>query len=292
MVFHAGDGNVHPNIVFDPANLFETAQVKKAVKEIHAATLAHGGSISGEHGIGIEKRAAMADMFDSNALELFRKIKKELDGKNLANPDKVIPISTGRRQNAAPAYAQEIIEAAKRVRSATIAGLSTKLRRAPSISLAALDKIIDIDKVNYTVTAQAGASLKNIEKQLAAHGMYLPVPAAAGSIGGAFAAKTFLDFSDYIIGIDLVLPGGAFISLGGKHVKNSAGYDLIRLLHGSMGAYAIITALTVRTFAQPAPKQPKREFEIFKPSPLARRLKNAFDPQNVFNPFIFDGGTR
>ncbi|MDR1123646.1 MAG: FAD-binding oxidoreductase [Elusimicrobiota bacterium] len=297
MVFHAGDGNVHPNIVFDETNLFEAAQVKKAVKEIHMLTAQAGGSISGEHGIGIEKRAAMAFMFDEAALGLMRKIKAAFDPENLANPDKILPIATRGAPRAAPQYLCDIIERIKQNRAAgramIITGLGTKFktrgRDKAALSSAGLNQVLDIDKVNYTVTAQAGCALKDIAALLAERGMYLPVPAARGSIGGAFAAKTFADFADYITGIDFLLPDGVFISLGGKHVKNSAGYDLPRLLHGSMGAYAFITALTVRTFAAPAPKAAQRKFEFFRPCAQAALIKKVFDSDNLFNPFVFGG---
>ncbi|MDR0734567.1 MAG: FAD-binding oxidoreductase [Elusimicrobiota bacterium] len=297
LVFHAGDGNVHPNIVFDETNLFEAWQVKKAVKEIHALTAQAGGSISGEHGIGIEKRAAMALMFDEAALGLMRKIKTALDPKNLANPDKILPISTRSlaRRTGAPQYLFNIIEQIKLNRAAgrstIINGLGSKFKadRKIALSAAGLNQILDIDNANYTITAQAGCALKDIAAQLAEHNMYLPVPAARGSIGGAFSAKTFWNFADYITGLDFILSDGTFISLGGKHVKNSAGYDLIRLLHGGIGAYAFITALTVRTFAAPAPKTVQNKFEFFKPCASAALVKKVFDADNLFNPFLFGG---
>jgi glycolate oxidase FAD binding subunit len=225
-----------------------------------------------------------------------RKIKSAFDPGNLANPDKILPIATrGAARRAAPQYLRAVIELLKQNRAAgravSISGLGTKFKtdKKTTLSAAGLSQILDIDKLNYTVTAQAGCALKDVAAQLAERGMYLPVPAARGSIGGAFAAKTFTDFADYITGIDFLLPDGIFISLGGKHVKNSAGYDLPRLLHGSMGAYAFITALTIRIFAEPAQKITRNEFEFFKPSAQAALVKKIFDADNLFNPFIFGG---
>lgn len=297
MVFHAGDGNVHPNIVFDETNLFESSQAKKAVKDIHAITVKAGGSISGEHGVGIEKRAAMALMFVPAALGLFKKIKTAFDPANIANPDKIIPIATGATSKPAqpPMYVREIIKLIKRNYSAgrplTITGLNTKLKTKDKniLSSAALDNVIDIDELNYTATVQAGCSVKDLAKKLAKYKMFLPVPAVPGSIGGVYGAKTFTDFADYITGMDFVLADGTFISIGGKHVKNAAGYDLIRLLHGSMGAYAFITAFTVRTFAAKPQKMAENSFTLFKPSEITLKLKKVFDEKNIFNPFIFGG---
>ncbi|MDR1684589.1 MAG: FAD-binding protein [Elusimicrobiota bacterium] len=292
LVFHAGDGNIHPNIVFDENNFYETAQIKKAVKEINAAVLAAGGSISGEHGIGVEKRAAMALMFDKNALTLFKNIKAAIDPLNLANPDKVLPVFNAADLKPAkqpPECLKDIRARLKEGGPFTIAGLNTKLKAAKKdiLDIKKLNQILDIDKTNYTLTAQAAASVKDIAAELKKHHMYLPIPPVKGSIGGAFAAKTFLDLADYVTGIDFILPGGAFVSLGGKFVKNAAGYDLIRFLAGSQGAYALITALTIRAFAFEPHKQKERAFKLFTPDETDKKLKKVFDPHNILNPFIF-----
>jgi len=293
MVFHAGDGNVHPNIAFDETNLYESAQIKKAVKEIHEITLNAGGSLSGEHGIGVEKRAAMALMYSPQTLQLFKRVKNALDPAALANPDKIIPLSPSEqpRQNA-PGYLADIVDKMKQAAGAklTIAGQNTKLKTKNKnvLDISALDKITDIDKVNYTVTAQAAVSLKDLAKELQKHNMYLPVPVAKGTLGGVFAAKTFEDLEDFVTGLDFLLPDGTFISLGGKYVKNAAGYDLIRFLSGSSGAYGLITALTIRTFAAPPAAQKPKSFELFKPGIYETALKKVFDPANIFNSFIFE----
>lgn len=300
MVFHAGDGNVHPNIVFDEKNLFETAQIKKAVKEINTATIKAGGSISGEHGVGVEKRAAMAMMYDNNALNLFKKIKNALDPLALANPDKVIPVaSVNEQKDKAPVPAdiqpliQKIKNALHKGEGITVSGLNTKLKTKNQniLQLSSLNKITDIDKTNYTVSVQAGVSVEKLAKELAAHNMFLPFDNAKGSIGGVFAAKTFPFLEDYVTGIDFILADGSFLSIGGKHVKNAAGYDLIRFLAGSQGAFAVITALTVRTFAAPV-ESPCRQnnFILLEPSKYTSRLKEVFDPKNILNLFIFKAG--
>jgi FAD/FMN-containing dehydrogenase len=237
----------------------------------------------------------MALMYDENALSLMRKIKNALDPKHLANPDKVLPLATASSslQDNSSRYARDLAERIKENfrfgRRAVITGLNGRLKANGKniISAASLNQISDIDKINYTVTAQAGISLKNLEEQLAKYNMYLPVQAKSGSAGGVFASKTFDCFADYVSGLDFILPDGSFVSIGGKYVKNSAGYDIIRLLHGSMGAYALITALTIRTFAFPAQKMKQNAFKIFTPSATMRILKSAFDEKNLFNSFIF-----
>jgi glycolate oxidase subunit GlcD len=295
LVFHAGDGNLHPNIVFDETNLFEVAQVKKAVKEINAVAIEAGGSISGEHGIGVEKRAAMALMFDESALTLFRKIKQTIDPLGLANPDKMLPVATvSQRKNAQrPQYLEKLSNTIKQNykngKPVIIAGLNTKLKadKKDILDISALNEITDIDKINYTVTAAAATPLKALAGELAAHKMYLPIPETKGTIGGVFAAKTYPGLEDFVTGLDFILPDGTFISIGGKNVKNAAGYDLIRFLTGSQGAYALITALTIRTFADKPPAQKQNPFEVFIPREYHVKLKKIFDDKNIFNSFIF-----
>lgn len=289
VVFHAGDGNMHPNIPFDERNLFETVQIKKAVKEINIATLAAGGTISGEHGIGVEKRAAMALMFDNNTLNLFKRIKNALDPKYLANPDKVLPIASENKiKTAAPEYILDLTQ--QLAEPITVCGLKTKIKpQGKCIDISMLNKITDIDKTNYTVTVQAATAVKKLAEELGKNNMYLPIPSVEGSIGGTFAAKTFNTLEDFITGIDFVLPDGTFISLGGKHVKNAAGYDIIRFLSGSRGAYAMITSLTIRIFAVRPETQKQNTFSLFEPSEYEKKLKKVFDPSNILNPFIFGG---
>ena len=90
-VFHAGDGNLHPLILFD-ANLtgeFERAEAFGA--EILALCVAVGGTITGEHGVGIEKINSMCVQFSSAELEAFFAVKRAFDSAYLLNPDKAIP---------------------------------------------------------------------------------------------------------------------------------------------------------------------------------------------------------
>jgi len=90
-LLHAGDGNLHPNIVFDARDPDQTARARKACLEIMQACVEAGGTISGEHGIGLEKREAMRLVFGEEELRLMRQIKQELDPLGLANPGKVLP---------------------------------------------------------------------------------------------------------------------------------------------------------------------------------------------------------
>jgi glycolate oxidase subunit GlcD len=90
-VFHAGDGNLHPTISYDGRDLEETGRVLQAGREMLEACVAFGGSISGEHGIGLEKKEFMPMLFSADDLELQARVQRALDPQGIANPGKVLP---------------------------------------------------------------------------------------------------------------------------------------------------------------------------------------------------------
>jgi glycolate oxidase subunit GlcD len=90
-VFHAGDGNLHPLILFADRDADELARVHKAGREILKVCADLGGTISGEHGIGTEKLSEMSLVFKEGDIRMMRGIKQAVDRKGLCNPGKVIP---------------------------------------------------------------------------------------------------------------------------------------------------------------------------------------------------------
>ena len=95
-VFHAGDGNLHPNLSFDAADAGELARVAVASREIMEACVAAGGTITGEHGVGLDKRKYMGLVFGPDDLALMEAVRRAFDPSGLANPGKVIPGDAGR----------------------------------------------------------------------------------------------------------------------------------------------------------------------------------------------------
>ncbi len=90
-VFHAGDGNLHPVILFDERDPEQVQRVLEAGSQILDACLEAGGSLSGEHGIGIEKLGHMARMFTPEDLAAMRAVRDALDPRARMNPAKLIP---------------------------------------------------------------------------------------------------------------------------------------------------------------------------------------------------------
>lgn len=89
LVGHVGDGSVHPQIPIDYSDKEEYKHYKIAKSEIYQLTSRLGGIISGEHGIGLEKKAYIAQVVDGGALDYMRQIKKIFDPKNILNPYKI-----------------------------------------------------------------------------------------------------------------------------------------------------------------------------------------------------------
>jgi glycolate oxidase len=90
-VFHAGDGNLHPLLLFDERHAEQRRRVLEASEEILRVCAEVGGSLSGEHGIGIEKREDMPLVFSELDLAVMHKVKSAFDPHNLSNPGKVFP---------------------------------------------------------------------------------------------------------------------------------------------------------------------------------------------------------
>ncbi|MCP4535956.1 MAG: FAD-binding protein [Chloroflexi bacterium] len=88
---HAGDGNLHPNILFDKRNPEQWAKIEPIVGELFDVALELGGTLSGEHGVGTLKRPYMKKALGSLSLEIQRGIKQAFDPLNILNPGKVLP---------------------------------------------------------------------------------------------------------------------------------------------------------------------------------------------------------
>jgi len=94
-VFHAGDGNLHPNLVYDRRDAEETQRVEEASREIMAACVEVGGTITGEHGVGVDKRKYMPLVFSPLELAALEGVRRVFDPHGTCNPGKVLPDATG-----------------------------------------------------------------------------------------------------------------------------------------------------------------------------------------------------
>lgn len=290
LLFHAGDGNLHPQIIFDERNKPDALRVTRAVKEILQACVDCGGTVSGEHGIGVEKRAVMAYQYEAPVLRLFSHIKKAIDPKNLANPLKIIPLNYAEkaRPSLPPSYEEEvfiqkIVQRRKAQLPCLVTGMKSKLKSQAenTLSTLSLNKIIEIDKQNYVVTAQAGVSLKNLIRTLEKEKVYCALPDEEGSLGGAYCSGCFPHFYSHVLGVEAILPNGDLVRYGGKLMKNAAGYNLCRLFAGSQGTLGLVTRITFKIFAHPVPVI-KKSFSKPKANYLWSKIKKELDPLVLF----------
>jgi len=91
-VFHAGDGNLHPNIPYNATDADQSARVHAAMSEIMQACIAAGGTITGEHGVGLDKLPYMESLFDAASLDSMCRVRSVFDPDRRANPGKVVPV--------------------------------------------------------------------------------------------------------------------------------------------------------------------------------------------------------
>ena len=90
-VFHAGDGNLHPLVAFDAKEPGMLDKVKSAADEMVELSIAMGGALSGEHGIGMEKRHLMKNFYSAHDLDAQARLRDAFDPRGILNPDKILP---------------------------------------------------------------------------------------------------------------------------------------------------------------------------------------------------------
>ena len=94
-VFHAGDGNLHPFICFDSRSADEVRRVKEAGRELMETCVRAGGTITGEHGVGLDKRDFLSLIFSDDDMDTMLRVRRAFDPDGLCNPGKIIPMLRG-----------------------------------------------------------------------------------------------------------------------------------------------------------------------------------------------------
>ena len=148
-----------------------------------------------------------------------------------------------------------------------------------------MSRILDLDRRNYTLTVESGISLHGLHRELENQGCHIRLPKVGGTLGGLLAARPWPSIREDILGMRLLLASGEVVELGGRVVKNVAGYDLSRFVLGSWGRLGVILEATFKLYAfpldvpqsLPAAKPP--EWNVW-----SRKVRNAFDPDGRMNP--------
>ena len=142
-----------------------------------------------------------------------------------------------------------------------LAGGTIPIQGGIVISVTRMTDILEIDTVNMVAVVQPGVVTGKLQAEVAKHGLYYPPDPAslkvttiggnAGMNAGGPHALKYGVTSDYVMGLEVVLPSGQLIRTGGKAIKNVTGYNLTQLFVGSEGTLGVITEITLRLIPQP-----------------------------------------
>ncbi len=224
--FHAGDGNLHPGVHYDERDPDQSRRAHAAADAIIRAALDRDGSVTGEHGVGIEKLHVLPWQLGDETARLQRGIKEIFDPQDILNPGKVHP----------PADA----------------GFAA-LKPAPAG--------IDFHWANLTVSAPADASLAQLQQSAMERGFWIPVGTIAldegvglgrGTTVGNLVAELLTGpalcpggtVRDYLLELWAETGDGHLFHAGAPVFKNVAGYDLVHMLCGSGRVWAQPRAAT------------------------------------------------
>jgi D-lactate dehydrogenase (cytochrome) len=333
-VFHAGDGNLHPLVCFDSRDAGQVARVKEAGREIMETCVAAGGTITGEHGVGLDKSAYLPLVFTEEDMRAMLRVRAAFDPTGLCNPGKIIPVLKGcgearavaESKNASRANvvgqratdeAQEAASAGRRIETATLSSTNVAETAAPSplsdiegdspfaepdsaeelcevlraaererwkvfpvgasvqrdlrddemparavaLKTTRLARLLEYEPADLVATAEAGMTLADFNREVGRAGQWLPLdsPGGAGAtLGGIVATGAAgaqgLGYGaprSYVLGMKVALAGGRVIRVGGRVVKNVAGYDLCKLFTGSQGTLGVILEITFKLRPRP-----------------------------------------
>lgn len=164
----------------------------------------------------------------------------------------------------APATVSDVQEAVKALPVVKVraGGSKPALSEGATLELSGLAGVLEYEPQEYTFSALAGTTLADVERLLAEHGQYLPFDPpllkAGATLGGTVAAglsgpgrQRYGGVRDFLLGVKFVSGGGQLLTGGGKVVKNAAGFDLPKLMVGSLGQFGVLAELSFKVFPRP-----------------------------------------
>ena len=271
--YHAGDGNLHPLILCDVSDAELMERVHAAGKEIIQLCLDRDGSITGEHGVGMEKRAYMPLMFSDAELAAMLDVRAIFNPDNVFNPGKVFPDITPVPERLTPVMPTSDIftptnaqEAAAGLAALTEARKSVRIGDGPlgdaeiRLSTERMQGIFAFAPDDLNVTVGAGTLLCDVQSFLAEHKLQTPLvsPWPETTVGGLVASNInspkrmrYGGLRDIMLCATVAMARGEVIRAGRPLVKNVAGYDLPKLFVGSHGTLGLLTDVTLKLFPQP-----------------------------------------
>ena len=244
---HAGDGNLHPIILFAGDDPAQQAAADAAHEELTAAALALGGTITGEHGIGSEKRHQMAHRFRPAEIAAMRAVKAAFDPAGLLNPGMVLPEPTA-EEPSLPRFAALYARSSRTGGTGRRWSPSSPGAQTPPVEVPAI--MVDAD--NRTVTVAAATPLGAVHAELARYSLETSLPNVPDTVGAVVtsddAARGVV--RNTLLAVHATLPDGSPVRFGGSTVKDVAGYDLKRLFTGSGNRFGTLHEVTLQVRAR------------------------------------------
>jgi glycolate oxidase len=240
---HAGDGDLHPFTFFDRDNPKAPSALEAANNEIVDAALSLGGTITGEHGVGTEKRQFMTKRFTPLEIAAQRAIKRVFDPESLFNPGIMLPDQSPEEPDVAS------FEGA--VRAALESHRTGTARHGMPVAStdAGGEANIAVNTANLSLVVGSEVTLEELSRCLADHGVTcaaIPSEASQRTVGELIADATGTERAAVrhaLLGLQVTLADGETRArFGGETMKDVAGYDTKRLFIGSHNAFGTICA--------------------------------------------------
>lgn len=239
---HAGDGDLHPISFFDRTNPKAASALEAANNEIVDAALELGGTLTGEHGVGTEKRQFMTKRFTPVEIAAQRAVKRVFDPGGQLNPGVLLPdLSTN--EPALHLFEETVRAALGRYRGQHVATADSAPAAPP------VGTHIELNAANLSLTVGAAVLLGDLADYLAEHGMACSaIPSDSGdrSVGSLITTASGADrhaVRNGLLGLEVILADGRSPArFGGETMKDVAGYDLKRLFIGSNGVFGDVVS--------------------------------------------------
>ena len=253
---HAGDGNVHPTILYNKDDSDAVAAMHRASEDLIAAALSLGGTITGEHGVGSEKRGFMARRFTLAELAAMRAVKTAFDPPGILNPGVLLPDPLPGEPHLPlfAAAARAAVTAARDGQDPAAVAAAPGPSPRPHAD-APPSAAIAIDRENLTVTASADVMLADLRAALAAQRLRCALTAnpdgtgLARTLGGVVSSAMGAERAavrDCILAVGATLPEGDAARFGSSAVKDVAGYDLKRLYIDGGAHFGHVAEVTLK----------------------------------------------
>jgi D-lactate dehydrogenase (cytochrome) len=277
---HAGDGNLHPGLLCDLSLEDDRRRVHLASDEILHYCTQIGGSIGGEHGVGIEKRAFMPAMYGAGELSAMQQVKQVFDPAGLFNPGKIFPaeldpvehvsrlavaIEGSGFEPLSPAELAAGLRSLQDSQQATrVVGRGQQWQGAlePGVPLSTrkLRGVLTLSAEDFYVTALAGTTFEELQATLIEQGFWFAAatPWPGVTLGGMAATNLnsplrtmYGSLRDQVLAVQVALADGRLLRFGRPLVKDVAGYQMNKLFCGSYGALGVLTEITLKITSQP-----------------------------------------